>query len=118
MQAKLTINGVDFAKWCKEDGITQSDIVRQGRSVVVLDGTEYRGEIHKRGLQVSLVEVRDQTLRTLLAALTSPAEVAYTDMTGEDRQRVFYVSSPTATAKTVRGGNTYYSGVSFSLEER
>ena len=39
MQAKLIINGEDFSPWLRENGLQQTEIVRQGRSVVALDGT-------------------------------------------------------------------------------
>ena len=67
--------------------------------------------------EVQLVELRDNTLATLTAALSSPATVLFTDNQGNDLSRTMYVTGPTEPAKTVRGGNTYYSGVSFTLEE-
>ena len=117
MQIKLTINGVDFAPWVAENGLTRSPLVRQSRSIVVLNGTEYRTNIQKDGWTVQLIEVRDSTLSTLSAAITSPATVIFTDRTGTDVTRTMYVTGPTYTAKAVRGGNTYYSGVSLTLEE-
>ena len=52
MQIKLTINGVDFAPWVAEGGMSYSPIVRQSRSIVVLNGTDevavYYGYNHKR----------------------------------------------------------------------
>ena len=117
MQIKLTINGVDFAPWVAENGLTRSPLVRQGRSIVVLNGTEYRTDVRKHSLEVQLVELRDNTLSTLTAALSSPATVLFTDNQGNDLSRTMYVTGPTEPAKTVRGGNTYYSGVSFTLEE-
>lgn len=117
MQIKLTINGVDFAPWVAENGLTRSPLVRQSRSIVVLNGTEYRTDVRKHSLEVQLVELRDNTLATLTAALSSPATVLFTDNQGNDLSRTMYVTGPTEPAKTVRGGNTYYSGVSFTLEE-
>ena len=117
MQLKLTINGVDFTPWVAEGGMTYSPLVRQSRSIVVLNGTEYRTNVQKDGWTVHLIEVRDSTLSTLSAAITSPATVIFTDRAGTDVTRTMYVTGPTYTAKAVRGGNTYYSGVSLTLEE-
>ena len=119
MQAKLIINGEDFSPWLRENGLQQTEIVRQGRSVVALDGTEYRGEVRKRGISASLVEVRDTTWQRLQTALRArPALVAYVDDSAGPAQGLFYVSGLTASAETVRGGHTYFSGGAFTLEER
>lgn len=119
MRAILIINGVDFGPWLRSEGLTQTEITRRGRSVVALDGTEHRDEIIKRGISVSLVEMRDTTWYRLAAALnTRPATVRYIDDRYGDNTRLFYVSGPTASAKTVRGGHTYFSGAAFTLEEK
>lgn len=118
MQLTLTINGVDFTPYIKEGGVTQSRVSRAARSVVTMDGTEHRTEIFKRKISVALVTVRDGTLARLSDALVSPATVELTDPSGELIVRRCYVSGPSVTAKTVTGGNTYYSGVSFELTEQ
>lgn len=118
MEAKLIINGVDFIPWCKRGGVQQSDVKRQSRTVTTLDGTLRQTETLKRSVRVELVELRDATLKRLAEALTSPATVEYTDKRLGDVTKLFYVSGPDATEKTIQGGNTYWSGVSFSLEER
>ena len=65
------------------------------------------------------MELRDNTLATLKASLvTHPATVTFTDDEGNDLTRAMYVTGPTVAAKTVKGGNTYYSGVSLTLEEK
>lgn len=118
MQAKLTINGWDFARWAQAEGIQHYDILRQSREVVALDGTSYRAQVRKQGLRVALTEVRDETLAAMMEALAvSPAQVTYTGLTGAEHTRRFYVAGPEASEKTVRGGITYWSGVSFTLEE-
>lgn len=117
MQIKLNINGVDFARWAKEGGISQTPIYRQSRSVTVLNGTLYKSEVEKRGIGIQLVEVRDSTMTTLLNALTPLSTVEYTDRKQGDRTAKFYVSVPNTPAKKVIGGNTYYSGVTIELEE-
>lgn len=119
MRAILIINNVDFTPWLRAGGLQQTEIVRRGRSVVALDGTEYRSEILKRGISVSLVELRDVTWYRLQDALkTRPATVRYIDDRLGETVRQFYVGGPTAAAKTVRGGHTYFSGGAFSLEEK
>ena len=118
MEAKLSTGTTDFSLYVKENGISHREIVRQSRSIVALDGTEYRSRIVKQGLSVQLVEMRDTTLAKLLEGVTSPAEWTYSDKFGSVKTGTFYITGPTATAKTVRGGNTYLSGVSFELEER
>ena len=119
MEAKLIINGVDFAPWCKSGGIQQQYAIRRSREVVATDGTVYRKEIKKRHLIVSLVEMRDASARRLLAALRpSPASVTYTDAEYGDLVKQFLISSPQETAKTVTGGNTSWSGISFTMEEK
>lgn len=120
MQAQLIINGVNFHLWAEEGGIQQSQIYRQSREIVTLNGVSYRSNIVKREIGFSAVEISDSTLQTLMAALTpNPASVTYTDMkTGGNVTSTFYVTGVSVGAKIVTGGHTYYEGFSFSLEER
>lgn len=118
MQFKLIINGVDFSPYIAEGGISSKVIVRQSRDIVTMDGTLHRAQVKKPGWSVQLITLRDVTLQRLTAALSSPAAVEITDCTGDMTARDYYVSGPQYTAKTVRGGNTYYTGVSFELEAR
>lgn len=117
MQAKAIINGYDITPWIKQDGFSQSPIIRCGRSVITMDGTLKKTEIIKRGAILSLVEIRDATLNEIVSAITSPAEFNYTDLDKGDRTASFYVSLSGSKVKTVRGGNTYWSGVTVELEE-
>lgn len=117
MQAKAIINGYDIGRWAKQEGIQQRPIVRLGRSIVTLDGTLKKTEIIKRGVTISLMEIRDNTLREIVAAISSPAEFFYTDRVKGDRKAQFYVTMPDSTIKTVRGGNTYWNGITIELEE-
>lgn len=119
MEAKLIINDVDFAPWCKSGGIQQATTSRRSREVVATDGTVYRKEIRKRQLSVSLVELRDSTAQRLLAALRdSPATVTYTDAEYGNLVKQFLISPPQQTTKTVTGGNTYWNAISFTMEEK
>lgn len=117
MEAKLIINGMDVSPWLAREGLELTPLVRQSRSVVTLDGQEYRTEIVLHGIGARFVELRDNTLAAISRALTSPATVQFTDDLGETLTRTMYVTGPTVTARTVQGGNTYYSGVSITLEE-
>lgn len=118
MEVKVIINNVDFSPWIVEDGLNFSDIYRQSRDVTVLNGTLFRAQVKKLKIGISLVELRDNTLFTLEAALTSPATVQYSLTNGQTVTKTFYVSGYSRGVKTVKGGNTYYSGVSFELEEK
>lgn len=117
MQIKLNINGVDFARWAKEGGIVQTPVLRQSRSVTVLNGTLYKTDVEKRGISVQLMELRDATFDALMAAVSYLSTVEYTDMKYGDRTARFYVTVTGATAKKVVGGNTYFTGVTVELEE-
>lgn len=119
MEVKLIINGTDFTPWVASGGLQQTEVRRCERSVVTLDGIAHRSEIIKRGLSVSLVELRDTAWYRLVDALkTRPATVTYVDDALGETTRLFYVSSPAASAKTVRGGHTYFTGAAFTLEEK
>lgn len=119
MQITLSVNGVAFHPWCEEDGIEQSVVMRQTRAIVTLDGTLYQNWVAKRAISVKCVEVRDSTLSTLIAALqTNPATVVYDDIERGNTTSIFYITDVATAAKKVDGGNTYYSGFGFTLEER
>ena len=119
MEAKLKVNGVDFSRRIKAEGLQFERVSRQSRDVTTMDGTLYRTEITKQAISVELVEMRDNTLALLKTGLlTSPATVEATDDSGQTVTGNYYVSGPSSTTKTVRGGNTYVSGVSCELEEQ
>jgi len=119
VKARLIINGVDFTPWILEEGLEQYEIVRQDRSVVALDGVEYRTGVVKRGINVSLTRMRDATWYRLLEALRiRPAAVEYIDDTLGEASKLFYVSAPSATTRMVRGNTTYFGGGTFTLEEK
>lgn len=118
MQYITKINGVDFAPYIRENGVTQSETVRNKRSIVTLDGILHQGQITKRVVTVRLLELRGGKLAELMAALGDVAEVEYTDFTGAELKKTFYVGGKSAGVKTVRGGNTYWSGATFNLEEK
>lgn len=119
MEAILIINGVDFSPWLLAGGLRQSETSRLSRSVVTMDGVLHLHEVVKRSIAVSLVELRDDTWYRLRAALqTRPALVRCIDDGIGDSTRLFYAYGITTSAKTVRGGHTYFQGASFTLEEK
>ena len=117
MEAKAIYNGQNLAKWAKESGIIQNTVYRSGRSVVTLSGALFRAQIPKRTVSIALVELRDATLQTISSAIIPQAEFEYTDMECGDRRAQFYARVSTGTEKTVRGGITYWTGVTIELEE-
>ncbi len=119
MRAILIINNVDFSPYLRSEGLVQTEITRQGREVVDLNGTSYRAGIIKRGISAELVEVRDEVWYRLIGALRErPVQVRYIDDRLGDVTKTFYVTGPSGAAKTVRGGHTWFSGGSFELEEK
>lgn len=121
MRIPLTINGVDFTQWIAEDGIAISPIERIRKSVVVLSGTEHRTTIEKDKIDVILLDLPDDEYKKAVNAIKAsyPAVVTYGNQAGQIRSSVlFYPTSPSAKAKKVVGNTTYWSGISFSLEEK
>ena len=118
MEGKWIINGFDLSPYLLEGGVSYGVNIRQGRDIVVLSGTLHRKEVRKRTLSFQLVTVSGRTLASLQEALTSQGVLEYPERDGTQVSKSFYFSEPQYAAKTVRGGNTYYSGVSFEAEER
>lgn len=118
MQAKLTINGVDFTPFCVEGGIVQTDVDRQNVQVVTLDGTLWSRKKRARGIRVSLRTLRDSFYHRASAVLQDEiVSVTYTDRdTGQEVTGSFYVLERTAGIKEIRGGNTYWQNAGFYLE--
>lgn len=117
MQAKAIYNGVDLARWAAEGGIVQSTVFRAARSVTTLTGRLYKRNVAKRSVTITLVELRDSTLRRIANAIVPQGDFEYTDMDAGDRTAQFYAHISNGVEKTVRGGNTYWSGVTVELEE-
>lgn len=118
MQVFMDINGLDITGDILENGIAQSEFTRGAREVVTLGGYSERGGAVKRRISVRLLERRDSRWYAICAALrTRPATVHYIDDALGEATKLFHVSDPTASAKRVVGGNTYFSGGSFILEE-
>lgn len=117
MLYRQEINGVDFAPYIREGGVQQSEVVRNQQSVVTLDGTLHTSGVVKRRIVTQLLELRDETARRLMAVLTNPATVVYTDEALGDVTRTFLVTDRTGTARTVAGGITWWQNVSYTLEE-
>ena len=112
MQVFMKINGF------KEGGIQQSETARTQRDIVTLDGTLYRGSVIKRQLSVQLLELLDIRWYQISAALAQrPVSVHYIDDDFGEVVKRFHVTSKSAGARCVVGGNTYFSGAAFALEE-
>lgn len=117
MESKAIFNGIDLAKWAAEDGIIQSTVFRAARSVTTLSGQLYKRNVAKRSVTITLVEVRDSTLRRIAEAIVPQGTFEYTDRDVGDRSAEFYANISTATQRTVRGGITYWRGIRIELEE-
>ena len=50
MQVKVVVNGVSHAEWLAEGGYVLTPLLRQARSVVTIDGTDWRTQIKKHQL--------------------------------------------------------------------
>lgn len=121
MRVMLEINDVDFHDWLAEDGIKYSPIERVKRSVVCMNGKEFRKTIEKQKLDVTLLDMPDEELAKAEAALAKayPARVNYMDKKGVEHTGVlFYPSGISANIKKVIGTITYWTNITFSLEEQ
>lgn len=121
MRVVLTINEVDFTPWIAENGLKYSPVERTKRSVITLDGTEHRKTIEKRQIDVTLLDMPDEELIQVEAALSyaNPALVDYTDKNGVLYTGVqFYTTNPLAETKKVIGNTTYWENISFSMEQK
>lgn len=118
MEGKWIVEGFDLSPYIAEGGVSYGMNLRQGRDIVTLSGTLHRTETRKRTLSFSLVTVGDRALKTISAAIPSRGVLEYPEESGVQTSKTFYFTAPQYQAKTVRGGNTYYSGVSFEAEER
>ena len=118
MQVYMITNGLDISALIKKGGIVQSEFTRQKRQITTLDGYAEKSEVVKRRIVVRFMEVRDTKWYEVCMALrTRPVIVQYIDDTVGKTTKVFHISSISATAQTVTGGNTYFTGGTFTLEE-
>lgn len=119
MIVDFVLNDYDAGPWLAKNGLAQKEIVRLSRSVVTLDGTKHMIEKKKRGLTGKFIELRDSTWYELTEAVAArPVKVKYVDDTLGARTADFLVTDLSGGAEEVRGGITYFSGCSISLEER
>ncbi len=118
MQVFMEINGLDISRCIREDGIVQSEFTRSSREVSTLAGYLEKSEVIKRRITVQLMELRDMQWYEVCRALKNrPVAVHYLDDTAGETRKYFHVSNPSASAKKVLGGNTFFSGGTFTLEE-
>lgn len=119
MQATWKLNGLDVSHWLREGGVTYGEVYRQSRSIVTLDGTLEQRQVIKRTLQLNFVTLRDSKAAQLQDSLQlRPVTMEYTETNGTTATKLFYVTGFSGGVKTVRGGITYWSGLSVGLEER
>ena len=119
MTVELVLNDYDAGPWLEKSGLTQTEIVRISRSVVTLDGTKYLVEKRKRGISANFILLRDVVWYAINGAVaTRPVKVKYVDDTLGERTAYFLVTDLSGGAEEVKGGITYFSGCSISLEER
>lgn len=119
MQAAWKLNGLDVSHWLREGGVTYGEVYRQSRSIITLDGTLEQRQVVKRTLTLEFMTLRDSKAGQLQEAIQlRPVTMEYTERDGKAATKLFYVTSFTGGVKTIRGGITYWSGLSVGLEER
>lgn len=118
MQGKWSIDGFDLSPYLLEGGVAYGKSVRASRDIVTMSGVLHRKEVRKRTISLSLVTVSDSTLKKLAAAIPARGVLEYPEENGTQSSGTFYFSALQYTAKVVRGGNTYYSGLTLDAEER
>lgn len=118
MLPKLIINGTDFTSYVAQEGLVQTDIVRQSRTIVTLDGVEHRAGSIKRQIDVTLITMRLSRLVELMSAITQPSSVTYYDRDFGEVTGTFWVEGLTHADKKVDAGEAFVDRVTFSLIER
>lgn len=119
MQFAIKINGVDFTPYISSGGIVWEETTRVSRAVTTLNGTSYLAQINKIRCTVNLTELRDEIWNGLREALQiRPALVDYNKPDGTKSVKEFYVIAMREPVRTVKGGNTFYRNIAFSLEEK
>ena len=118
MIAKLILNGTDISRYLAQSGISQSPVYRQERSVVTLDGMEYRTSIPKVRLDVEFTRLRASQLYNIIGLVSQPSTVTYLDQDGQEKTKTFWVEGPETTQEVVISGITYVEGGSMTLVER
>lgn len=117
-QATLLRGNVDFSPYVAPDGVAQGYTIRQGRSVVTLDGTKHAKEIKKRTLSVALRDMYEDELAALFSGAVFLASWTYLDAATSAATKSFYLTGPTVRQRIARDGRTLCGGISFELEEQ
>lgn len=118
MKAKLVLNGTDISGYLAESGIAQSPIYRQESSVVTMDGIEHRSNLQKVHLDVKFARMRAEDAYAIADLITQPSTVAYLDLDGTEKTKVFWVEGPEMTQEKVESGITWVESGSMTLVER
>lgn len=119
MVPSVTINGYNFAQWATEGGISVEPFYRRQKSVVANDGTEYRTQAERWKIQISFLDVNEDTLETMKAYLYGSLVSVTENVTvpGTTSQWLAYQSGLTYSPKKVKGGQTDFTGLSLTLEQ-
>ncbi len=124
MKASLNLNGIEIGEYAAQSGFKVSEVSRRKRSVVTLDGTDFVSEIIKHKIEVTLLDMSDYQLKTVLQAIKSrPVSGTYSDFdTGTTFTGYFNISNVSYSARKAIGTGvtamTYMTGISFTAEER
>lgn len=120
MKQYLKLGDFDMSKWVARNGIRFANVERRASSYTTLDGTDHSAAIILRSISVSCVTMSEATAQTIFALLQNKyVQVSYVDPARGVQTGVWFkVSSASIAAKVVEGGRTFYSGLTFSLEER
>lgn len=119
-KAVLVINDVDFVVWLPENGLNYTTVERVMRSVVFTNGKQLRKAVNKQKIDVALFDMDDSELFKVENALMhQPCVVSYTDKKGIIHTGEYFYATPvSARVSKVVGNTTYWTGISFSLEEQ
>ncbi len=120
MKTYLKIDDFDLSKWILRGGLKFSNIERRASSFVTLDGTDHSAALILRGITVTCGDMSESTCEEIYSRLQNKyVSVSYVDPArGEVEDAYFKVTAASIAAKVVEGNRTFYSGLSFTLEER
>lgn len=117
-QATLSRGSTDFSPYVAPDGVTQGYTIRQGRSVVTLDGVKHATQIKKRTLSVTLRDMYEDDLLALFSGEVFLVSWTYLDAETGAATKNFYLTGPTVRQRIARDGRTLCGGIGFELEEK
>lgn len=135
-----TTTWLEIADMAAENGITYSPVYRREKTVTSMNGTEYKSQVVKRNISVTFMDLDETTYLLLLGAFTELSGNTYVVKPlvtikenvsqqgfrkamaspghSEKLEGTFYVSDFGHDILKVLSGNSYYSGLSLTLEEK